>query len=248
MDYVAPATLEEAFRALDVEDARCLAGGQSLVAMMNLGLVTPSRLVSLRKIPELRGVSRQKDGGLRVGAMTTHDEIAALDDELLLAQVARVVAYPAIRAWGTIGGVVAHADPAADYPVALVAVDAAMEVQSARGSRRIAARDFFRGLFETALGKGEIVTAIHVPPQKGRAAYEKLSLVAGDFAILSVAVVASGKMQIAVGGCAPAPIRLERPEDAAKIEATTDQRASAAYRRRVLPELVRRAVLRCSSN
>ena len=243
MDYVAPTTLDEAFRALDAEDARCLAGGQSLVAMMNLGLVSPSRLVSLRKIPGLRGVSKQKDGSLRIGAMTTHDEIASLDAKLLLAQVARVVAYPAIRAWGTIGGSVAHADPAADYPAALVAADAAIEVQSQRGSRRIAAREFFRGLFETALGEGEIVTAIQVPAQKGRAAYEKLSLVAGDFAIASVAVVGS---QIAVGACTPAPIRLARPEDAAKIEPMGDQRASAAYRRKVLPELVRRAVQRCS--
>jgi carbon-monoxide dehydrogenase medium subunit len=243
MDYVAPATLDEAFRALDAEDARCLAGGQSLVAMMNLGLVTPSRLVSLRKIAELRGVSKEKDGSLRIGAMTTHDEIAALDEKLLLAQVARVVAYPAIRAWGTIGGSVAHADPAADYPVALVAANAFIETQSSSGSRRIAAREFFRGLFETALDKGEIVTAIHVPAQKGRAAYEKLSLVAGDFAIASAAVVGS---QIAVGACTPAPIRLERPEDAARIKPMGDQRASAAYRRKVLPELVRRAVQRCS--
>jgi aerobic carbon-monoxide dehydrogenase medium subunit len=240
MDYVAPATLEEAFRALELDDARCLAGGQSLVAMMNLGLVAPSRLVSLRRIPELRGVSKD---GLRIGAMTTHDEIAALDDRLLLAQVARVVAYPAVRAWGTIGGAVAHADPAADYPVALVAAGAEIETKSGKGVRRIAAREFFRGLFETALGKGEIVTAIHVPPQKGRAAYEKLSLVAGDFAIASVAVVDS---QIAIGGCTATPIRLERAADVRDIEPMGDQRASAAYRRKVLPELMRRAVQRCS--
>jgi len=246
MDYVAPATLEEAWRALDAEDARCLAGGQSLVAMMNLGLVSPSRLVSLRKIPELRGISKEKEG-LRIGAMTTHEEIASLDETSLLAQAARVVAYPAVRAWGTIGGAVAHADPAADYPVALVAADAAIEVRSSRQTRRIPAREFFRGLFETALGKGEIVTAIHVPAQQGRAAYEKLSLVAGDFAIVSVAVIGGKALRIAVGGCASVPILLARPQDAANVEPMSDQRASAAYRRRVLPELVRRTVERCRS-
>jgi aerobic carbon-monoxide dehydrogenase medium subunit len=242
MDYVAPTTLDEAFRALDAEDARCLAGGQSLVAMMNLGVVSPARLVSLRRISSLKGTSREKDGGLRIGAMTTHEEIAALDSNLVLAQAGRVVAYPAVRSWGTIGGSVAHADPAADYPVALVAANAEIEVQSAKGVRRIPARDFFRGLFETALAKGEIVTAIHLPPQPKRAAYEKLSLVAGDFAILSVAVA----HRIAVGGCAATPIVLARAEDGANVEPMSDQRASAAYRKKVLPELVRRTVQRCS--
>lgn len=231
MDFVSPATLDEAFRALDAEDARCLAGGQSLVAMMNLGLVAPSRLVSLRKIVSLRGI--QDRDGLRIGAMTTHEEIAALGDHLL-GKVARVIAYPAIRAWGTIGGSVAHADPAADYPVALLALNATIEVQSAKGTRRIAAGEFFRGLFETALAKGEIVTAIHVPPQKGSCAYEKLSLVAGDFAILSVAVAGS---RIAVGGYGPVPMLLE---EAMKTEPMGDQRASAKYRKKVLPRLVER--------
>ena len=240
-DYVAPTTLDEAFRALEADDARCLAGGQSLVAMMNLGVVSPARLVSLRRIGALRGINQDK-GSLRIGAMTTHEEIAALDSNLVLAQAARVVAYPAVRSWGTIGGSVAHADPAADYPVALAAADAEIETQSARGTRRIPAREFFRGLFETALQKGEIVTAIHLPPQPKRAAYEKLSLVAGDFAILSVAVA----HRIAVGGCGPAPVILDRAEDAAKVEPMSDQRSSAAYRRKVLPELVRRTVQRCS--
>ena len=131
--------------------------------------------------------------------MTTHAELAALQapgaGAALLAQTARVVAYPAVRAFGTIGGSVAHADPAADYPVALVAADAMIEVGSAAGSRRIAARDFFRGLFETALDRGEIVTAISFPagPPDAGAAYEKLSLVAGDFAIMSVAAIVDAR-------------------------------------------------------
>jgi carbon-monoxide dehydrogenase medium subunit len=260
MDYVAPSTLEEAYRALEADDALCLAGGQSLVTMMNLGLIAPSRLVSLRRIAALRGVAAQPDGGLRIGAMTTHAELAELDvaaaGPALLAQAARVIAYPAVRAWGTIGGSVAHADPAADYPVALVAADASIEVGSAAGHRRIAAREFFRGLFETALARREIVTAIHVPagPQGGCAAYEKLSLVAGDFAILSVAAIVARTAQLAIGGCGPRPLRADGLElaDSSLLEAgrriaaecdpPSDHRASAAYRRKVLPELIRRAV------
>jgi carbon-monoxide dehydrogenase medium subunit len=260
MDYVAPTTLDEAYRALALEDARCLAGGQSLVAMMNLGLVSPARLVSLRRIEALRGIATRSDGGLTLGAMTTHADIAALAPRTagpsLLAQAARVVAYPAVRAWGTIGGSVAHADPAADYPVALVAAGATIETGSATGSRRIAARDFFRGLFETALTPGEIVVAVHIPagPADGRAKYEKLSVVAGDFAILSVAAIVARTAQVAIGGCAPAPLFATGIEldDKALLEAgnklaresdpPNDQRTSPAYRRRVLPELLRRTV------
>src|SRR5262245_20255779 len=212
MDYVAPTTLEDAYRALAVDDARCLAGGQSLVAMMNLGLVAPSCLVSLRRIAELRAITRESDGSLRIGAMTSHAELAELDapgaGPALLAQAARVVAYPAVRAFGTTGGSVAHADPAADYPVALVAADAMIEVGSAGGRRHIAADEFFRGMFETALGHGEIVTAIIVPagPPARRAAYHKLSLVAGDFGILTVAAIVQATARIAIGCCGPRPI------------------------------------------
>ncbi|MEO8132842.1 MAG: FAD binding domain-containing protein [Betaproteobacteria bacterium] len=270
MEYLAPTLLEDAYRALAFDDARCLAGGQSLVAMMNLGLVAPARLVSLRRIAALRGITATSEGGLRIGAMTTHAEIAALSAQgteaapgdalaagpALLAQAASVIAYPAIRAWGTIGGSVAHADPAADYPVALVAAEAAIEVGSAAGSRRIAARDFFRGVFESALAAGEIVIAIHVPagPTGARAKYEKLSVVAGDFAILSVAAIVARTAQIAIGGCGPVPLfasGLETADDAllaagrrlaAASDPPDDHRTSPAYRRRVLPELLRRAV------
>ena len=244
MDYLAPATLEEAYGALETEDARCLAGGQSLVAMMNLGLVSPARLVSLRRIEALRGIQLQRDGSLRIGAMTTHAELAELKAASpaasLLAQAARVVAYPAVRAFGTIGGSVAHADPAADYPAVLLAANATIEVGSASGTRRIAASDFFRGLFETALRKGEIVTAVLLPPgeRNARVGYEKLSLVAGDFAILSVAALGD---RITVGGYGTKPVAMQ---DIDGIEPMNDQRASSAYRRRVLPELVRRCTSR----
>ena len=260
MNYFAPRSLDDAYLALQAADAVCLAGGQSLVAAMNLGVSSPATLVSLRDLGELRGIEALADGGLRIGAMTTHAELAALipasAGPRLLAQTAAVVAYPAVRARGTIGGSVALADPAADYPVALVAAGATIEVGGPAGRRIVAAREFFRGLFETALGKGEIVVAIHLPPgaQGAGIAYEKLSLVVGDFAIVSVAAVGgAASLDLAVGGLGPTPMLATgvAATDEALLAAgralaeaadpPSDHRASGAYRRRVLPELLRRA-------
>jgi len=227
--------------------------------MMNLGLAAPERLVSLRRIAALRGIATARDGGLRIGAMTTHAELARLRSDvpgaMLLAQAARLVAYPAIRNRGTIGGSVALADPAADYPVALVAADATIELASAGRTRDVPARDFFRNMFETALAQGEIVAAIRIPPGAGSGtAYEKLSLVAGDFAILSVAAIVGRDTGVAIGGYAMRPLLLSglgvadggvadiARRLAALGEPPSDHRASAAYRRRVAPELVLRAV------
>lgn len=259
MEYIVPDTLADACRALEAQGAQCLAGGQSLVAMMNLGLAAPERLVSLRRIAALRGIATARDGGLRIGAMTTHAELARLRSDvpgaMLLAQAARLVAYPAIRNRGTIGGSVALADPAADYPVALVAADATIELASAGRTRDVPARDFFRNMFETALAQGEIVAAIRIPPGAGGGtAYEKLSLVAGDFAILSVAAIVGRDTGVAIGGYAMRPLLLSglgvadggvadiARRLAALGEPPSDHRASAAYRRRVAPELVLRAV------
>jgi len=260
VDYVAPDTIMDACRALEADGAHCLAGGQSLVAMMNLGLATPARLVSLRRIAGLRDIATTRDGGLRIGAMTTHAELAALAADSpgarLLAQTARVVAYPAVRNRGTIGGSVALADPAADYPVALVVLDAVIEIVSATGERSVPARQFFRGMFDTALARGEIIAAIRIPPEPARAgtAYEKLSLVAGDFAILSVAAIAGKDVCVAIGGYAMKPVPIAGLDAAGDVREQAalalrqlptppdDQRASAGYRRRVAPELVRRAV------
>ena len=260
VEFLSPTTLDEAYRALAPEDARCLAGGQSLVAMMNLGLISPSRLVSLRRVDALRGIARQPDGSLRIGAMTTHEELSNIERDdagsTLLAKAARVVAYPAVRAHGTLGGAVALADPAADYPAVLVAAEAGIELGSARGTRIVAAQDFFRGMFETALEKCEIVTAVRLPPAApdARAAYEKLSLLNGDFAIVSVAAIVGRTAQIAVGACAPGPLfmagielsdnalRAAGRKLAAESDPPSDQRASAGYRRKVLPHLLLRTV------
>jgi len=138
----------------------------------------------------------------------------------------------------------------------LTAAAATIEIGSPRGTRRVAAREFFRGIFETALEKGEIVTGIHLPagPPDARAAYEKLSLVAGDFAIVSVAAIVGRTAEIAIGGCGPKPLLLSEVglSDEALLAAgkrlavvcdpSDDQRASGSYRRKVLPGLIRRAV------
>jgi carbon-monoxide dehydrogenase medium subunit len=192
--------------------------------------------------------------------MTTHAEIAELGADspatALLAQAARVVAYPAVRNRGTLGGSLALADPAADYPVALVAIDAVIELVSATGRRSVPAREFFRGMFDTALARGEIVAAVRLPggPARAGTAYEKLSLVAGDFAILSVAAIGGDDLRVAIGGYAMRPVLVsgldaagdvgeQAARELARLPAPPgDQRASAGYRRRVAPVLIRRAV------
>lgn len=273
MEFFSPTDLHEALHLLATDDARPLAGGQSLVAMMNLDLVAPGRLVSLRRIDALRGITLQGDGTARIGAMTTHAELAACQASSpglrLMTRAAAVVAYPAVRNFGTLGGAVAHADPAGDYPAALLAADARIELASTKGTREVGAADFFQGVFSTAARADEIVTAIVVPPGPAQAGahYEKLSLVAGDFAIASVATIVSARgdrcmvAHMAIGACGPRPVRVARAEQAfenapitdesiaqlganlaAACEPGDDQRASAAYRRRVLPALVRRAI------
>ena len=205
--------------------------------------------------------------------MTTHSELAALSPQAagprLVALAARVVAYPAVRNQGTIGGAVALADPSADYPCALVAADASIEITSVGGTRLVAAADFFLGVFETALGAGELVSAIHVPPGPANAGahYEKFALVAGDYAIAAVAAIVATDTtrchaaRIAVGACGPRPVRSPaaeqtlcagRLDDAAiatvgaaivaACSPSDDSRASAAYRRRIVPALIRRAI------
>jgi carbon-monoxide dehydrogenase medium subunit len=272
--FHAPASIDEAVRLLAAdEDARPLAGGQTLVAMLNADLVSPSALVSLHRIEALRRIEPGADGTLRIGAMTTHATLAksrALHGaHRLLAEAAGRIGHAAIRAMGTIGGAVAHADPSADYPPAVVALDAAIEAAGPRGRHAIPARDFFQGFLATALKPGEIVTAVllePVPPG-ARVHYEKFARVEGDFATASVALALwqEGtrlvRIQVAIGGVGPAPVRspdaerrlLEGGGDDASVEAAgamlveasdpiDDVRASADFRRLLIPRLLKRAL------
>jgi carbon-monoxide dehydrogenase medium subunit len=267
--FHAPERLDEAIRLLAAdEEARPLAGGQTLVAMLNADLLTPSQLVSLHRIAALKGIERRADGSLRIGAMTTHAALARSDalggGHGLLADAASRIGHDAIRNRGTLGGAVAHADPSADYPPALVALDAAVEAVGPSGKREIAAADFFQGFLTTALDRGEIVTAIILPPgpTQARTHYEKFARVEGDFATVSVAAALwTGGVRIALGGVGPAPVRSTEAEaklvagglsdaalDAAGallVEASDpidDVRGSADYRRLLIPRLVRRAI------
>lgn len=226
MEFHGPSTVEEAVSLLaSDEEARCLAGGATLVAMMNADLVMPSALVSLRHIEALRGISADSGGGLRVGAMTTHREVAEADGlagaHALLAETARVIGHPAIRNMGTLGGSIGHGDPQADYPGALVALDAAVELRGPDGTRSVAAEDFFVDYLETALLPGELIATVTLPPSPDGAsgAYEKFARVEGDYATVSVAAVVAMEngrcsyARVALGSCGPTPIRAKAAED-----------------------------------
>ena len=273
MKFASPDTLADALALLAEDGARCLAGGQSLVAMMNAQLVSPAALVSLRRIPELSAIATLPGGGLSIGAMTPHAAVARLKPSAagpaLLCRTAAEIGHPAIRNQGTIGGSLAHADPAADYPVAAVCAGARIVVASAAEKRTIPAGEFFKGFYETALAPGEIIVAVEIPPGPAGAAahYEKFALVHGDFALISCAAIlamSGGRCtaaQIAVGACAPAPLRVAAAEaalvssaldDAALAKAGAllaaaadpidDFRGSAEYRRKLVPRIVARAV------
>ena len=263
---VRPRTVAEALALLDgEEEARPLAGGASLVAMMNANLLSPSLLVSLRDIPELKGISAAPDGGLRIGAMTRHCETAAADlggTFAVLRAAAGRIANPPVRNMGTMGGSISLADPGADYPAALVALGARIEIASLAGTRLLPAREFFVDWYTTALTPGELVTAILLPaPAGGVGLYHKLARVAGDFATVSVALTAtrSGAVTLAIGGCGPFPIADAAADRelsgrlgdagaarrageilAALADPVDDVRASADYRRLVIPRMVAR--------
>ena len=192
-DYAAPRSLEAALALLG-DESRPLAGGQSLVPMLNFRIAQPARLVDLNAIGELDYL-RCADGALRIGALTRQ---AALErSELverrwpLLVEAVRLVGHPAIRSRGTVGGSVAHADPAAELPVALAALDARFHLRSVRGARSLPPSDFFLGPLTTALEPDELLVEIEVPalPEGARAAFVEQARTHGDFAIAGAAVV-----------------------------------------------------------
>lgn len=192
-DYVAPTTLAEAVTALREagEDAKILAGGQSLLPVLRLRLSFPTVLVDLSKVSELRGV-REDGDVLAIGAMTRHSDV--LDDPLvaehaaLLKAATATVADPAVRHRGTFGGALAHADPAGDLAAVALAMDAELVAEGPSGRRSIAAADFFRDYLETALSPDEILTEIRLPKLTGWGVrYEKFHRVAQAWAIVGVA-------------------------------------------------------------
>ncbi|MFN3615176.1 MAG: FAD binding domain-containing protein, partial [Rubrimonas sp.] len=198
LSYARAASIEEALALLarGGEAARVLAGGQSLVPALNLRLIEGPLLVDIGRIDALRGVALA-DGALRLGALTRHAELAihplVAAHAPMLAQAAPLIAHAAIRAKGTLGGSIAHADPAAELPACLLALDATVEAQGPQGARRIAAADFFLGMFRTALAPDEIVTAVEVPLAAAgrRHAVRELARRSGDYAIAGLALAAT---------------------------------------------------------
>ena len=192
-DYARPHSLAEAFGLLDThgEGARLLAGGQSLLAILNMRMASPEILVDIAGLPELKGIELA-NGVLRIGALVTHAEVehstVVAAAAPLLSMAVPHIAHVAIRNAGTFGGSVALADPAAEYPACLLALDARLIVASRAGQRSIAAGDFFRGLYTTALQPGELIIAGEIPVRTGyRSAFLELARRHGDYASVGIA-------------------------------------------------------------
>ncbi|KIZ40753.1 MULTISPECIES: xanthine dehydrogenase family protein subunit M [Rhodopseudomonas] len=184
-----------AFRNCEGE-ARYLAGGQSLLAAMNLRLLAPDLLIDISRIDELRGIELRGDE-VRIGALTRHAELLTspliAEHVPLLAAAAPWVAHPAIRNKGTLGGSIAFADPASEFPAVALALNATVELDGGDDRRRVAAEDFFRDLYETAAEPGEIVSAVHFPAAgpDDRFAFDELARRRGDYAIVGTAIAAT---------------------------------------------------------
>lgn len=225
-DYFDPTALEEAVNLLAQygEDAKLLAGGQSLLPMMKLRLVSPKVLVDLWRIPDLAYI-REESGIIAIGTMTTHYMLQSsglLQVKLpILAEAAQVVGDPLVRNLGTMGGSAAHAAPNADYPPVLVALGAEICILGPQGERKVSAKDFLKGVFTTALEANEILKEIRipVPPENSTASYLKLSRRGTDFAVVGVAAIlrrgSDGRCEearLVLGGVGDVPVRAESAE------------------------------------
>ena len=189
-DYVAPATLDEALSALSQggEDAKLLAGGHSLLPLMKLRLAAPTLLVDLRRVPGLSGI--QQNGGVTIGAMTTHTAIANDESLGLIAEVSSTIADPQVRNRGTIGGSLAHGDPASDQPAILLAYEGSVTVRGASGERTIAAADLFQDYLTTAVGDDEVITSVNYPALDGYGfGYQKFNRRKEDWAMVAVSAL-----------------------------------------------------------
>jgi carbon-monoxide dehydrogenase medium subunit len=263
-----PKTVDEATALLAQDaDAKPLAGGATLVAMLNARVIEPTALISLADIDQIKGISVLADGRVRIGAFTRHRETAActlpLGTSGVVPHAASQIANATVRNMGTIGGSISFADPGLDYPPALVAAGAVIEIASARGHRTVPAAGFFVDWYLTALEPGELVTAVLLPaPDRGSGVYIKHARVAGDYATASVAACLheDGRMRVAVGACGPTPLadseadallsadRSDRSIAQAgsllvgRADPLDDVRGSADYRRLLIPRLLSRAV------
>ncbi len=274
-DYYRAGAVREALALMQQHPgAKLLAGGHSLIPLLKLRLTAPTALIDIGRIPELKGITSSA-GTIRIGALTTHAEIAAspaIKSECpMLCDAAGHIGDAQVRNGGTIGGNVAHADPASDLPTVLVALDARFVIAGSKGERTVAASDFFKGMMTTALDVSEILTAIEIPSKKpGQGmAYIKFAHPASRYAVLGAAVVVTmkngscGSAQVVIGGLVPVPARLRDVETAVtgakpsedvitKASAATSKHlggdllgdvfASAEYRKAIAPVYVKRAL------
>ena len=255
-EYQRAKTVGEAAAALAKTGGKALAGGQSLVGAMKLRLANPGAVVDLSGIAELKGIKKEGDAVV-IGAMTTHAEVAASDvvrkSLPALAKLAEGIGDRQVRNRGTLGGSLANNDPAACYPAAALGLGATVQTNK----RKIAADDFFTGMYETALGADEIITSVSFPVPK-KAAYVKFPQPASRFALVGVFVgQTGGGVRVAVTGAGPSVFRAKTLEDAlsksftadaakaAKVDAAklnSDVHASAEYRAHLISVLAARAV------
>lgn len=277
--YHAPATVEEAVGLLTRYggEAKLLAGGQSLMPLMNFRLARPAALIDLNAIASLAYI-REDDGQIRFGAMTRQRaiEFSPVVRRLLplLAEATALVGHLPIRTRGTIGGSIAHADPSAEYPAILAALDGVVVARGPRGERMLRAAELFRGYLATSLAPDEMLVEVRFPamPDGAGYAFEEFNRRSGDFAIVGIAamLVAEGQRctaaRVVTAGVGPAPARLRRAEEileseglsdaaidaaarraAALVEPDTDIHASAAYRRNLTRVLTGRALRRAAA-
>ncbi len=260
-DYVRPASLGEALAALQADGATAVAGGQTLLPTLKQRLASPSSLVDIRQLDELRGIEI-RDGALSIGAATTHDEVArsgAVQNAIpAVAALAGGIGDPQVRNLGTIGGSIANHDPAADWPAAVLGLGATVQTSS----REIAADDFFTGLFETALEAGELVVSVRfaIPAV---AAYRKFDQPASRFALtgsfvsrgaggVRVAITGAGESGVFRQGALEAALRDSFvPQSVDGVEVSedgllSDLHGTPAYRANLVRVLTRRAVAGCA--
>jgi carbon-monoxide dehydrogenase medium subunit len=273
-DYVAPSSVEEALSALAAagDDAKIIAGGQSLLPVLRMRLNAPEVVIDLGRIDSLRGV-RDDGDAIVIGAMTTHADVLAdalvRDNAFVITKAVEQLADPQVRHRGTFGGALAHADPAGDLGAPALALDAEFVIAGAGGTRTVAAADFFVDLFTTAIAEGEILTEVRIPKRVGWGAhYEKFVRVAHQWPIVAVAAAVKvdggtiSEARVGLTNMGSTPLRARSVEAALVGQPATDEavRAAAAsagdgtsppsdlngdadYRRHLATVLTRRAVL-----
>lgn len=273
--YARAATTEEALDLLaeSGDDAKVLAGGQSLLPLLAYRLIRPSHLVDVCGVGRL-STARPDEGELVLDALVRHAEVERMPyagTHALLGEAAAAIGHLPIRNRGTLGGSLAHADPAAELPLVAVALDASVALRSVAGERRVTAESFFRGPFSTALAAGELLTALVVPPPLPDAgtAFAEFAVRAGDFALASVAVVLGHRdghihhVRIVLGGVDAMPLRARDAEAlladepptkeaigaaaaaaASECDPVTDQHGSALFRRELVFALVQQCLQR----